>query len=101
MLAAVRSISCIFCSLFGVAAANAAQDDWLTYRHDSARTGAQPLASELSDPAQISSLHVVAKFPPDGSPAISGGFKASPIVVDGTVFIGGVDGYFYALDAAS
>jgi outer membrane protein assembly factor BamB len=102
MLAIARSISVrIFCFLFAVAAAKAAQDDWLTYRHDSARTGAQAVASKLSDPAQISNLHVVAQFPPEGSPAVAGGFKASPIVVDGTVFIGGVDGYFYALDAAS
>ena len=102
MPAIVRSISTsIFCFLFAVAAAKAAQDDWLTYRHDSARTGAQPIASDLSDPARISGLHVVAQFPPEGSPAIAGGFKASPIVVDGTVFIGDVNGYFYALDAAS
>jgi outer membrane protein assembly factor BamB len=86
---------------FVVSAANAAQDDWYTYRHDSQRTGAQPVASDLSDPARISGLHVVAQFPPDGSPPIKGGFKASPIVVNGTVFIGGVNGYFYALDAAS
>ena len=102
MLAIVRSISAhIFCFLFAVAAANAAQDDWLTYRHDSARTGTQPFASDLSDPAKISDLHVVAQFPPEGSPRSPGGFKASPIVVDGTAFIGGVDGYFYAFDAAS
>jgi outer membrane protein assembly factor BamB len=102
MLAIARPISTlIFCCLFAVAAAKAAEDDWLTYRHDSARTGAQPIASDLSDPARISFLRVLAKFPPDGSPPILGGFKASPIVVDGTVFIGGVNGYFYALDAAS
>ena len=69
MLAITRSISTlIFCFLFAVAAANAAQDDWLTYRHDSARTGAQPVASDLSDPARISGLHVVAQFPPGRSP---------------------------------
>ena len=82
MLAIVRSISArIFCFLFAVAAAKAAQDDWLTYRHDSARTGAQPFASDLSDPVKISDLQVVAQFPPEASPAIAGGFKASPIVV--------------------
>ena len=102
MLAMVRSISAvIFCFLFAVAAAKAAPDDWLTYRHDGARTGAQPVASVLSDPANVSNLHVVAQFPLDGSAAIAGGFKASPIVVDGTVFVGSVNGYFYALDAAT
>jgi outer membrane protein assembly factor BamB len=102
MLAIARSISCICCFLFAVTAAKAADDDWLTYRHDSARTGAQPVLSDLSDPARISGLHIIAQFPPDGSKTvIKGGFKASPIVVDGIVFIGGVNGYFYALDAAS
>jgi outer membrane protein assembly factor BamB len=99
----VRSICALsLCSPFVVSAANAAQDDWYTYRHDSQRTGAQPVASDLSDPARIRGLHVIAKFPPDGSPlTITGGFKSSPIVVNGMVFIGGVNGYFYALDAAS
>jgi outer membrane protein assembly factor BamB len=103
MPAIVRSISAgIFCFLFAVAAAKAADDDWLTYRHDSQRTGNQLVKSDLSDPAKISGLHIVGRFPPDGSRIkIPGGFKASPIVVDGMVFIGGVDGYFYALDAAS
>lgn len=104
MLAIARSISArIFCVLFAVTAAKAADDDWLTYRHDSARTGAQRVLSDLSDPARISGLHVVAQFPPEGSPpgTTKGGFKASPIVVNGTAFIGGVNGVFYALDAAS
>jgi outer membrane protein assembly factor BamB len=98
----VRSIAAlILCFPFVVTIANAAQDEWYTYRHDSARTGAQPWASDLSDPAKVRNLHVVAQFPAEGSPAIPRGFKASPIVIDDTVFIGSVDGYFYALDAAS
>ena len=102
MLVIIRLISTlILCLIFAVTAANAAPDDWLTYRHDGARTGAQPVASDLSDPAKVSNLHVIAQFPPEGSPAVAGGFKASPIVVDDTVVIGGVNGYFYALDAAS
>jgi hypothetical protein len=111
MLAIVRSISaCIFCFLFVVAAAKAEDDcqrtapradDWCTYRHDSQRTGAQPVQSDLTDPALISGLHVVGRFPPDGSAPIPGGFAASPIVIKGTVYIGDVNGIFYALDAAS
>jgi outer membrane protein assembly factor BamB len=98
-----RSICALsLCVPFVVSAANAAQDDWYTYRHDSQRTGAQPVASDLTDPARISGLHIIAQFPPKGSPlVIPGGFKASPIVVNGMVFIGGVNGVFYALDAAS
>jgi hypothetical protein len=74
----VRSISAlILCFAFLVTPAGAAQDDWYTYRHDSARTGAQPVASDLSDPARISGLHVVAQFPPDGSSlVIAGGFMS-------------------------
>src|ERR1700730_4431545 len=51
------------------------------------RPGAQPYASDLSDLAEVRNLHVVAQFPPEGASAIPGGFKASPIVVNDTVFI--------------
>jgi outer membrane protein assembly factor BamB len=93
--------ACVACFLFAVTAATAAPDDWLTYRHDGSRTGAQPVASVLSDPTRSGGLHVVAQFPPGGLPAVAGGFKASPIVVNGTAFIGGINGYFYAIDATS
>ena len=110
----VRSICALsVCFLFAVAAAKAGEDDcqragaqgvvqaddWCTYRHDSQRTGAQPVQSDLTDPAKVSGLHVVGQYPPDGSAPIP--FAASPIVVNGTVFIGDVNGVFYALDAAS
>jgi outer membrane protein assembly factor BamB len=36
-----------------------------------------------------------------GGPPALGAFKASPIVVNDTVFIGNENGYFYALDAAT
>ena len=53
MLAIARSISApIFCFLFAVSGAKA-QDDWLTYRQGSDRTGAQP-DPDLSDPAKVS-----------------------------------------------
>ena len=101
MPAIVRPISACLFFLFAVAAAEAAQDDWPTYRHDNARTGAQPVASDLADPVKISGLHIVAHFPPDGSNVVAGAFAASPIVVDGTAFIGDVNGYFYAFEAAT
>jgi outer membrane protein assembly factor BamB len=87
--------------------ASAHAQDWYTYRHDSSRTGSQPVASALSDTTLVSTLHCAWSFPPDehcGSlvtkPSI-GQFLASPIVVNDTVFIGNLNGYFYALDAAS
>jgi outer membrane protein assembly factor BamB len=72
-------------------------DEWYTYRYNNARTGAQPYKSALSDPAKVRTLHVGWTFPLEGA---VGAFKASPIVVNDTVFIGSVNGYFYALDAA-
>jgi hypothetical protein len=100
MRVVVRSISAlILCFSFVVTAAHAAQDEWYTYRHDSARTGAQPYASDLSDPAKVATLTVQWGFAPTSNGV--GGFKASPIVIDDTVFIGNTNGYFYALDAAT
>lgn len=77
---------------------NNLSDEWPVYRYNNARTGAQPWGSALSDPARVGSLRVVWQFPPDGMPPIP--FRASPIVVHDMVFIGGGDGFFYALDAA-
>src|SRR5262249_16483361 len=80
-------------------------NEWYTYGYNNARTGVQPYASDLSDPTKVSRLgrpDVQPKwtFPSDAE-IIAGGFKASPIVVGDTVFIGGVNGRFYALDAAT
>jgi hypothetical protein len=76
-------------------------NEWYTYRYNNARTGAQPYASDLSDPTKVGRLRKlpVWQFPPTEE-GIAGGFKASPIVVHDTVFIGGEDGKFYALNAA-
>jgi outer membrane protein assembly factor BamB len=74
-----------------------AASEWCSYRYGTRRTGAQPLASALSNPAKVAALSVKWSFP--ASPA--GGFKASPIAVNDTVFIGSQNGYFYALDAAT
>ena len=73
-------------------------DEWYTYRYNGSRTGVQPYASALSDPAKVGNLSVKWSFPGDGDTP-TGGFNASPIVVNDTVFIGSTDGYFYALDA--
>jgi hypothetical protein len=77
------------------------RDEWPHYRQNVARTGAQPYASSLSDPAKIRDLNIRWWYPPPGKPPIPGGFKASPIVVRDTVFIGGVYGHFFAIDAAT
>jgi outer membrane protein assembly factor BamB len=81
--------------------------EWRTYRFNNSRTGVQPWASNLSDPTKVGTLHCVWSFPWDGycgqphqQPTV-GAFKASPIVVNDTVFIGNDNGFFYALDAAT
>jgi len=88
----------ILCNPVLMAAAHA-QVDWQTYRHDSARAGMQPFASDLSNPAKVGTLGVGWSFPPTSNGV--GAFLASPIVVNDMVFIGSQDGYFYALDAAT
>lgn len=73
--------------------------DWYAYRHNGLRTGAQPYASDLSNPAKVGTLSVKWTFPATG-PGV-GRFTASPIVVDNTVFVGSRNGHFFALDAAT
>jgi PQQ enzyme repeat len=75
------------------------RDEWYTYRYDAARTGVQPWASTLSDPRRVGTLAVKWAFPTAETGV--GAFRASPIVVNDTVFIGSTNGYFYALDAAT
>jgi outer membrane protein assembly factor BamB len=84
-------------------------DEWYSYRYDGSRTGVQPWASTLSNPANLGGLRIEWSFPKDGDcpghafcpPQGVGAFVASPIVVNDTVFVGSTDGYFYALDAAT
>jgi outer membrane protein assembly factor BamB len=73
--------------------------EWYAYRHNGLRTGAQPYASDLSNPAKVGTLAVKWGFPATG-PGV-GRFRASPIIVDDTVFVGSESGHFFALDAAT
>jgi outer membrane protein assembly factor BamB len=74
--------------------------DWPAYRHDAQRTGVQPTGSALSDPAKVKTLSVKWGSQIPGTPTVHPVFRASPIIVGDTVFIGSKGGYFYALDAA-
>ena len=85
---------------FLVFAASAHAQDWPTFRHDNARTGAQPVASPLSNPEEVQKITVRWAFP-ETITAQVGPFSAAPIVVGETVFIGNQNGYFYALNAAT
>ncbi|MCI0467223.1 MAG: PQQ-binding-like beta-propeller repeat protein, partial [Beijerinckiaceae bacterium] len=97
MRANLKMFAALVLSLSFIATAKA-QEPWPTYRYDNARTGVQPFASSLSDPAKAATLSVKWSFPKLG-PHQS--YRASPIVARDTVFIGNLNGYFYALDAAS
>jgi outer membrane protein assembly factor BamB len=91
---AVYAASFVACAMV----ARAADDDWGQYRHDPTRTGDQPHSSVLADPAKVPNLAVRWQWP--SAPAGEGGsFYASPVVIDGRVFIGSTSGAFYALDA--
>jgi outer membrane protein assembly factor BamB len=110
MMAAIRVFACL-CILLPAAAARAQTapttghalppqpTEWYAYRHNGFRTGVQPYASDLSNPAKVGALAVKWAFPATGSPV--GAFKASPIVAEDLVFVGSQGGIFYALDAAT
>jgi outer membrane protein assembly factor BamB len=67
---------------------------WLNWRSDQFRSGTQLFETTLNDPNKVSTLHVAWTFTSPGPE----GFRASPVVYnDGTVYIGGSNGYFYAL----
>ena len=65
------------CCAFLVTAARAAPDEWYTYRDDSSRTGAQPYASDLSDPSKVGTLEFKWSFPTTHNGV--GAFHVSPI----------------------
>lgn len=71
--------------------------DWPGFRHNFLRNASQPNASPLSNPASVATLHVTHQFTPPGAV----GFRASPIVWNGRVYIGNGNGRLYALDAAT
>jgi outer membrane protein assembly factor BamB len=72
---------------------------WPAFRHDALRTAAQLEASPLSDPEKVKKLKCMWRFPKHGAPDLPEGFRASPVVYKGRVFIGNGNGYFYALNA--
>jgi outer membrane protein assembly factor BamB len=97
----IRKSLAILISSAALTAGAQAQEWWPTYRHDSQRTGVQPTASALSDPAKVKTLHVKWVSELRGTGKVLPMFQASPIVINDTVFIGSTGGYFYALDATS
>ncbi|HKV11319.1 MAG TPA: PQQ-binding-like beta-propeller repeat protein [Thermoanaerobaculia bacterium] len=72
--------------------------DWPMFRHDALRTASQLKKSPLSDP-KLKKLEIGWRFPKRGDPNLENGFRASPVVYKGRVFIGNGNGFFYALCA--
>ena len=71
--------------------------DWPAFRQNPLRNAQQTQASVLASPAAVKRLRVRWQFRPSGGV----GFRASPIVHNGRVFIGNGNGRLYALDANS
>jgi outer membrane protein assembly factor BamB len=72
--------------------------EWPAFRHSGLRDGQQPFDSLLADPEKVKTLQVRWKFIP---PSPRRGFRASPIVHKGRVYIGNANGRLYALEAAN
>jgi outer membrane protein assembly factor BamB len=87
-----------------VSALPACANHWPMYRSNTRRTGGQLKKSSLSDPARIPSLAVRWTFTVpagDGAAGVDRGFRASPVVSRGRVYVGSGNGRMYALNAAT
>jgi outer membrane protein assembly factor BamB len=94
MFAALLAVACTGCE-----SCTGCEHDWPAYRFGGLREANQRDSTPVSDVAKVPGLAVRWTFPTAGPEG--GSFYASPIVVDGRVFIGSTSGRFYALDAKS
>lgn len=98
----VRSVGVVGLAAIAVLLAGCSRD-WETFRHDALRTAHQPNASALSNPSQVPSLHTVWQWQlpalPAGSSGQRRGFRSSPVIDEGRLYIGGGDGRLYAFNA--
>jgi outer membrane protein assembly factor BamB len=67
----IRSLLVTLILYYSLAFVAALAQDWQTYRHDTQRTGTQPVASNLSDPKKIATLSIRWSFP--GAPQAGAG----------------------------
>jgi len=77
----------------------ACASDWPMFRHNTSRNAQQPKPSLLANPDLVRLLKVKAPWPV--KPTGSVGFRASPIVYEGVVYIGNQNGRFYAFNATT
>src|SRR5262245_24673630 len=96
MHSSARSRIAVFSAsaLFVIAVSGCADTSWRSYGHDTTQFSRQPNESTLNA-STVSTLHVVWDFSvPD-----SGALTASPSVYDNTVYVGSINGHFYAVYA--
>ena len=98
----IQRLPAILAFVATVSLLSSCSKEWETFRHDGLRTGHQPNRSALSDPSRVDTLHVAWQWqlPPVGANQRRG-FRSSPVVDDGRVYIGGGDGRLYAFNAAT
>jgi outer membrane protein assembly factor BamB len=77
--------------------AMACSGDWPAFGHDSTRRGQQPKSSALANPLLVAGLKPGWKAP--FTAPEPGGFRASPIVWKGIVYVGNGNGRLYAINA--
>lgn len=85
---------CLALGLVWVSSAVAAPGDWPMWQHDVSGSRFNPDETTLS-PANVGKLALAWSFAFPGADAAS----SQPAVVGDTLYVGGRDGYFYALDA--
>ncbi len=73
--------------------------DWPMFRHNTGRNGQQPKASALANPDLVRLLKTKSPWP--FRPSGSVGFRASPVVYKGKVYLGNQNGRFYAVDGTT
>lgn len=88
-----RTLSLLVLTLAILAAAGCASNDWNAFGYDSRHFSKQPNEIGLT-PSTVGTLHQNFDFTAAGTT-----FTASPSVYENVVFIGGLDGVFYAVHA--
>lgn len=103
-MAAVATVGALLVTLLGTSAGPAAAQgsaDWPTYLYGPGHSSYNAAATAIT-PSNASSLQSIWQWATPASPNVgTSQLRASPTVVDGVVYIGANDGYFYAVSEAT